>query len=145
LVRGPAELEQIIESEGLRPEATRAFIDTAFRDGAIQTTGTAITTVLPAASRFSANSGHAEKKQRVLAQLGAFFERFFGLSSNGDQQRRAHPGLAGTGPAATRSGTSGLRAQDARFVRVGLEAAMTIEPANGRNRDDPGQNYRAIG
>jgi type I restriction enzyme R subunit len=82
--RRRAELEQIIESEGLRPEATRAFIDTAFRDGAIQTTGTAITTVLPPVSRFSANSGHTEKKQRVLERLGVFFERFFGLGANGD-------------------------------------------------------------
>lgn len=82
--RRTAELDQIIESEGLRPEATRAFIDTAFRDGALRTTGTAITTVLPPVSRFSAEGGHAEKKQRVLAKLGAFFERFFGLGANGD-------------------------------------------------------------
>ena len=43
-------------------------------------TGTAITKVLPPASRFSADGGHGEKKQRVLAKLGEFFERFFGLS-----------------------------------------------------------------
>lgn len=75
-----AELEAIIEDERLRAEATRAFIETAFRDGAFRTTGTAITKVLPPASRFSADGGHGEKKQRVIEKLGGFFERFLGLS-----------------------------------------------------------------
>jgi len=79
LARREAELAAIIESENLRPEETRAFIETAFRDGAIRTTGTAITKVLPSASRFSPDGGHGEKKRRVLAKLGEFFERFFGL------------------------------------------------------------------
>ena len=79
-----AELEAIIEDERLRADATRAFIETAFRDGALRTTGTAITKVLPPASRFSADGGHGEKKQRVIEKLGVFFERFFGLSSGGE-------------------------------------------------------------
>jgi type I restriction enzyme R subunit len=79
--RREAELITIIETESLRPDETRAFVETAFRDGAIQTTGTAITKVLPPVSRFSVAGGHSEKKQRVLVKLGEFFERFFGLSS----------------------------------------------------------------
>jgi type I restriction enzyme R subunit len=79
LARRAAELDAIIEAEGLRSKETRAFIETAFRDGAIQSTGTAITKVLPPVSRFSPDGGHGEKKQRVLAKLGEFFERFFGL------------------------------------------------------------------
>src|SRR5690606_17726314 len=74
-----AELEAIIEDEHLRADATRVFIETAFRDGTLRTTGTAITKVLPPASRFSADGGHGEKKQRVIERLGAFFDRFFGL------------------------------------------------------------------
>jgi type I restriction enzyme R subunit len=81
--RRDAELDAIIESESLRPAETRAFIDTAFRDGAIRTAGTAITNVLPPVSRFSADGSHSDKKQRVLAKLAVFFERFFGLSSGG--------------------------------------------------------------
>jgi len=81
LARREAELNAIIEAEGLRPDETRAFIEMAFRDGAIQGTGTAITKVLPPATRFSPDGGHREKKQRVLAKFGEFFERFFGLSS----------------------------------------------------------------
>ena len=79
-----AELAAIIEEENLRADAARAFVETAFRDGALRTTGTAITKVLPPASRFAADGGHGEKKQRVIQKLGAFFERFFGLSSGGD-------------------------------------------------------------
>lgn len=76
-----AELDTIITEENLRPDETRVFVETAFRDGQIRTSGTAITKVLPPASRFSAGGGHGEKKQRVIQKLGAFFERFFGLSS----------------------------------------------------------------
>src|SRR5690606_38603093 len=75
--RREAELEAIIAAEGLRAEAARTFVETAFRDGALRTTGTAITKVLPAASRFSKDGGHGEKKQRVIEKLVAYFERFF--------------------------------------------------------------------
>jgi len=77
--RREAELNRIIAEEDLRPDETREFVDRAFRDGAIQMTGVAITKVLPPASRFSADGGHGDKKQRVLAKLGEYFERFFGL------------------------------------------------------------------
>ncbi|MYF00979.1 MAG: hypothetical protein F4234_12580, partial [Gammaproteobacteria bacterium] len=58
---------------------TRAFIDNAFRDGAIQTTGMAITKILPPVSRFGKGGDHATKKQSVLDSLSVFFERFSGL------------------------------------------------------------------
>ena len=74
------ELDQIIADEGLNAEETKAFVDNAFRDGAIPATGTAITKILPPVSRFNRNSGHAVKKQTVLDKLCAFFERFFGLT-----------------------------------------------------------------
>ncbi|QWT22966.1 type I restriction endonuclease subunit R [Subtercola sp. PAMC28395] len=81
-----AELETIITDENLRPDETRVFVETAFRDGQIRTSGTAITKVLPPVSRFSADGGHGEKKQRVIQKLGAFFERFLGLSSTGGRE-----------------------------------------------------------
>ncbi|NMR20662.1 type I restriction endonuclease subunit R [Cellulomonas fimi] len=74
-----AELERIITEEQLKPAATRAFVDTAFRDGAIRATGTAVTTILPPLSRFSQGSNHSERKQIVLQRLTVFFERFVGL------------------------------------------------------------------
>lgn len=74
------ELERIIVDEKLDAEGTRRFIDNAFRDGGIPTTGTAITMILPPTSRFSATQGHAVKKRSVLEKLGAYFERYFGLA-----------------------------------------------------------------
>jgi type I restriction enzyme R subunit len=80
------ELAQIISTENLKPEETERFIDGAFRDGQLRTTGTAITKVLPPVSRFSKDKGHREKKQRVIQLLGEFFERFIGLSSVKDDR-----------------------------------------------------------
>ena len=80
------ELDKIIEDEGLKPEATKDFVDYAFRDGAIPTTGTAISQILPPVTRFAADGSHSDSKQRVLAKLSTFFERFFGLSSSEDER-----------------------------------------------------------
>lgn len=74
------ELDRIIADEGLDAEATHAFVEAAFRDGAVQPTGTAITKILPPVSRFAKAGGHSTKKRTVLQKLGDFFDRFFGLS-----------------------------------------------------------------
>ena len=74
------ELDRIITDEGLDREATHAFVEAAFRDGAVQPTGTAITKILPPVSRFAKAGGHSAKKRTVLQKLGDFFDRFFGLS-----------------------------------------------------------------
>ena len=85
------ELGQIITEERLNPEETTAFIESAFRDGSIPVVGTAITKILPPVSHFSLDGGYSENKQRVIARLAAFFERFFGLASHmrDDHRRRA--------------------------------------------------------
>lgn len=75
-----AELERIIAEENLKPDQTRAFIDTAFRNGQVRATGTAITTILPPVSRFTKGSNHGAKKQRAIDKLTAFFDRFFDLA-----------------------------------------------------------------
>ena len=77
--RRDAELNALITEETLKPDETRAFVDGAFRDGAVPTTGTAITKILPPASRFSKDNNHSAKKQRVLGKLVEFFERYVGL------------------------------------------------------------------
>ena len=79
--RSEAELEQIIRDERLQAEGTRAFMNMAFRDGAIQSTGTAITNVLPNRSRFTPDSEHQETKGRVLDLLAEYFDRFAGFIS----------------------------------------------------------------
>ncbi|HZW18213.1 MAG TPA: type I restriction endonuclease subunit R [Luteimonas sp.] len=78
--RKAEELEQLIAEENLNAEEARAFVDNAFRDGAIPTTGTAITRVLPPTSRFSKGNNHAARKRTVLDRLTRFFDRYFGLS-----------------------------------------------------------------
>jgi type I restriction enzyme R subunit len=77
--RRTEELDELIVDEGLDPEATRAFVERAFRDGSIPTTGAAVTEILPPIPRFSADDSYAVKKQTVLDRLAAFFERYFAL------------------------------------------------------------------
>ena len=74
------ELEKIIKNENLDPEATYKFINNAFRDGNIATTGTAISKVLPPVSRFSPTGERTQKRESVLSKLTNFFERFFDIS-----------------------------------------------------------------
>ncbi|WP_456284145.1 type I restriction endonuclease subunit R [Microbacterium sp. JZ101] len=74
-----AELQAIIEEENLKPEQARAFVDSAFRDGQLRTSGTEITRILPPVSRFNREAGHGEKKKRVVEALTRFFDRFLGL------------------------------------------------------------------
>lgn len=74
------DLDRIIADEGLNADETKAFVDNAFRDGAIPVTGTAITKILPPVSRFAKNNNHSVKKQSVLDKLAAFFLRYFGLA-----------------------------------------------------------------
>jgi type I restriction enzyme R subunit len=83
--RRAAELEAIIAEENLRPAETLAFIDAAFRDGVIATTGTAITKVLPPTSRFAPGGARDITKARVVERLSAFLDRFLGLGSGTPQ------------------------------------------------------------
>ena len=75
------ELDRIIDEESLRAEEAKEFMARAFRDGNIQSAGTAIVGIMQPVSRFNAAGGHGEDKQRILEKLTAFFERFFGLAS----------------------------------------------------------------
>jgi len=72
------QLLAIIQEENLKEEETRKFIETAFRDGSVKTSGTAIDKLMPPLSRFDGGN-RAEKKQGVIQKLQGFFERFFGI------------------------------------------------------------------
>jgi type I restriction enzyme R subunit len=76
------ELEKIIKNESLDKKATYKFINNAFRDGNIPTTGTAITSVLPPVSRFSKTGERTKKRESVLDKLTNFFDRFFDISKH---------------------------------------------------------------
>jgi type I restriction enzyme, R subunit len=72
------QLAEIISDEKLKDEETRRFMESAFRDGEVKTTGTDIDKLMPPISRFGGGS-RAEKKQTVIEKLKTFFERFFGI------------------------------------------------------------------
>lgn len=72
------QLTAIIKEENLKDEETRNFMDVAFRDGSVKTSGTAIDRLMPPMSRFGGGN-RAEKKQGVIQKLQVFFERFFGI------------------------------------------------------------------
>jgi type I restriction enzyme R subunit len=55
------DLSSIITDEKLKSQETQKFINNAFRDGALKTTGTDINKILPPLSRFG--GGRAETKR----------------------------------------------------------------------------------
>ena len=72
------DLSALIAEEKLKEEETRKYIDNAFRDGGIKTTGTDIDKLMPPVSRFGGGN-RANKKQGIIDKLMAFFEKYFGV------------------------------------------------------------------
>ncbi len=74
------ELDRIITEENLNKEEAWQFMTNAFRDGLVQTSGTALTKVLPPVSRFTPTGDRTKKRETVLEKLNAFFNRFWDIS-----------------------------------------------------------------
>lgn len=79
------ELDRIIADENLNHDEAYKFMDNAFRDGFVQTTGTAITKVLPPVSRFTPTGDRTKKREAVIDRLTAFFNRFWDIISSTNQ------------------------------------------------------------
>ncbi len=73
-----ADIESLINEERLKPEETKKFVNNAFRDGVLKTTGTDVDKILPPVSRFGGGS-RDKKKQTVIQKLKSFFEKYYGL------------------------------------------------------------------
>ena len=73
------EIAALIAEENLKPDETVRFINNAFRDGELKTTGVGIDNLLPPMRRFGGGSNRAEKKQNVIEKLKAFFEKYLGI------------------------------------------------------------------
>lgn len=73
------DLQEIIKEENLKVAQTEKFINDAFRDGNIKTTGTDLDKILPPISRFSKSGNRVEKKQNVIEKLKVFFAKYFGV------------------------------------------------------------------
>ena len=71
----------IIDEEKLQEEATRRFMEYAFRIDEIKTTGTDIDKILPPVSRFG-GSNRSEKKERVIERLKAYVEKFHNIGES---------------------------------------------------------------
>ena len=77
------ELNAIIEDEALDAKATEAFMERAFQEGAVSGVGTDITLLMARKpSRFAPTNAYADMKQRVVAKLKTFFERFSGMGGH---------------------------------------------------------------
>ena len=71
------DLDKIIEEEGLKPEQAYKFINDAFRDGELKSTGIAFAGILP--QKLGFGNARAQKKSIVLDKLRAFFEKYSGI------------------------------------------------------------------
>lgn len=75
-------LKKHLNTEKLKPEETRRFLEKAFADGEIKTTGTEITALMPPVSRFGGGGqDRSEKKQTVIDKLKEFFDKYFGVGN----------------------------------------------------------------
>lgn len=72
------DLTDLIAEEKLKEEETRKYMDNAFRDGFVKTTGTEIDKLMPPVSRFGGGN-RAVKKQGIIDKIKVFFEKYFGI------------------------------------------------------------------
>lgn len=73
------ELERIIEEENLKPEETSRFVENAFRDGELKSTGMAFAGILPPVSMFDKDKALAKKKSLAFDKLRMFFDKYYGI------------------------------------------------------------------
>ena len=71
------DLEEIIKSENLKPEATHKYIDESFESGSLRTNGTAVDNIMPPISRFGGK--RESKKENIIDKLKGYFEKYIGL------------------------------------------------------------------
>jgi type I restriction enzyme R subunit len=79
------ELDKIISEENLDKEETYKFINNAFRDGYVQTTGTGLAKILPPVSRFTPTGERTQKRETVIEKIKAFFNRFWDISGSASE------------------------------------------------------------
>jgi len=74
------ELNEIIESEKLKPAETKAFMESAFKSESIAETGTEVIKLLPPMPLFGGGAvKRAEKKNRVIELLREFLNKYLNI------------------------------------------------------------------
>jgi len=79
------DLKKLIEDENLKEEETRKFLDNSFRDGQVKVAGTDIEKILPPMRRFDGGN-RTERKQSIIEKISKFFEKYFGIGNNSDNE-----------------------------------------------------------
>ena len=79
----PSAKSSAFPAEGLELKKTKALRVRAFREGEVRTVGTDIDKLMPPLSRFG-SSGRDKKKKGIIEKLKAFFEKFFGIGADFD-------------------------------------------------------------
>lgn len=74
------DLAAIVSEEHLKNKETRAFVENAFRNGKVKTTGTDIDQLMPSISRFG-NSNRESRKQHIIDRLKDFLTKYLGVGS----------------------------------------------------------------
>lgn len=87
------DLKDLINEENLNEEETRKFLDHAFRDGQVKTTGTDIEKILPPMRRFGGDN-RTERKQSIIEKITKFFEKYFGISNSEDESENNTYGVS---------------------------------------------------
>lgn len=72
-------ISSLIKDEHLKESETRKYLENAFRNGEVKTTGTDIDKLMPPMSRFGGK--RARKKEQVIARLKALHEKFSGIGA----------------------------------------------------------------
>ena len=78
------DLKNLIDEENLNETEARKFIDNSFRNGEVKTSGTDIEKILPPMRLFGGGN-RTEKKEKVIVKVKKFFEKYFGLSANNEE------------------------------------------------------------
>lgn len=71
------DFKELVESEKLKEDEARVYIDNSFRDGEIKTIGTDLDKIMPPVSRFG--GGRSKKKAGLIIKLKDFFTKYEGL------------------------------------------------------------------
>ena len=73
------ELNKIISEENLKQDKTIAFINNAFRDGELRSTGRGFADIMPPTPMFCEQNTRTKQKEKILARLQLFFEKYLGV------------------------------------------------------------------
>lgn len=78
--RKRAELERIIDEEGLKPDGARRFMADAFQRGYVSELGTGLDNIMPPINPFIREANRMGRKMAIVERLRAFFNRFYDVA-----------------------------------------------------------------